>query len=215
MGIQIQGNSSTLAEVDPYKLSLRVSQVARGASYTVSGMSGQLTAALGANSSFFAMRMDPSAGASYKAYIDKIRLEWTTTIAFTTPITAGRRLALFRGSGAAASSGTALVPVKKDTSDGNTQFLSAEGGDIRISNTGILTVTGITYEADPLRVASLTHAGSAGAFREVIWEFDPGSASGAVVLRQGELIAIRNPIAMDAVGQWQIAVTVDWHEGTI
>lgn len=214
MAIQMQGFLGTVADVDSYKRGYRSTLVPRGASHCVTGVSGTVAAALAANSSVFAMRLDPAAGASYKAYIQRIRLQWTTIVAFTTAVTAGRRLALFRGTGAAASGGTSTPPVKKDTSDGNSQFLTAEGGDVRIATTGALTVTGITFETDPIRTVSLTHVGAAGAFFEQILEFGVSDAGGPLVLNQGELLAIRNPAAMDAAGTWQLGVTVDWDEGT-
>ena len=216
MGLPILGApSNNPAEVDAYKSGQRVTIVGRGASHAVASVTGTIAAALAANSAVFAMRLDPAAGASYKAYITRIRLQWTTIVAFTTAITAGRRLSIYRGSGAAASGGTALAgAAKKDTADGVSKFDSA-GGDMRIATTGALTVTGITFETRELRTMGLTHVGAAGAFLEQIWEFGPTDASGEIVLNQGELLAIRNPAAMDAAGTWQLAVNVDWHEGTI
>ena len=215
MAIQVQGYSGTVAETDSYKRSQRVSLVARGTSYGVSSITGTIAAALGANSAVFAMRLDPAAGATYKAYIARMRLTYTTIVAFTTPITAGRRLALYRGAGAAASGGTALATAaKKDTADGNSQFNSGEGGDMRIATTGALTVTGITFETE-FRTLTLVHVGAAGGFVERVWEFNASDAGGEIVLNQGELIAVRNPAAMDAAGTWQLGVDVDWVEGTI
>lgn len=214
MAIQMQGNGGTVMEVDAYKRSQRVSIVARGASYAVANITGTIAAALGANSSVFAMRLDPAAGASYKAYIERIRLQFTTIAAFTVPVTAGRRLALFRGAGAAASGGTAIAAAaKKDTADGNSQFNSGEGGDMRIATTAALTVTGITFETQELRAMTLVHVGAAGNFMEQVWEFNATDSGGPIALNQGELLAIRNPAAMDAAGTWQLGVNVDWVEG--
>ena len=215
MGIQIIGAGGTIAEVDPYKKALRVSQIARGASYSLVGQTGTMAAALGANSSIWAVRLDASAGATYKVYIDRLRVEWRTLTAFTTPITEGRRIALFRGSGAAPSGGTTIIPVKKDSADGVSQIANTEGGAAHIATTAALTVAGITFEADPIRIFPLEHNGAAAAREERIWEFDPGSASGAQVLNQGEVLAIRNPAAMDAAGTFKLTVTIDYHEGTI
>jgi hypothetical protein len=216
MAVQTQGFSGTVDEVDAYKRSRRISIVARGPSYAIAAQTGTIAAALGANSAVFAMRLDPAAGAAYKAYIDRIRLQWTTIVAFTTPITAGRRLALFRGAGAATSGGTPLATVvKKDTADGNSQFASGEGGQVSIATTAALTVAGITFEADPFRIMTLVQAGAAGAFAEAVFEFNPSDAGGPVVLGQGELLAIRNPVAMDAAGTWQLGVNVDWIEGAL
>jgi len=216
MAIQGAGNSGVIWEVSSYKRGLAVCPVGRAPSYSTANITGTMAAALGANSSIFAMRLDPAAGASYKAYIEQIRIQFTTIVAFTTPITAGRRLALFRGSGAATTGGTAVaLAAKKDTADGNSQFNSGEGGDIRIATTAALGVAGITFEADPLRLMTLVHVGTAGAHYEAVWEFSANVSGGSCVLNQGELFAIRNPAAMDAAGTWQLGVSVDWYEGNI
>lgn len=217
MAIVLEGGvSGNDCEVDAYKSSQRVSITPRGASYAISEITGTIAAALAANSAVFAMRLDPAAGSTYKLYVARIRLEYTTIVAYTTPVTAGRRLAVFRGTGAAASGGTAIATaVKKDTADGNSQVNSGEGGDARIATTGALTVTGITFESNPVRVMNLIHVGAAGGYTERVFEFNASDAGGELVLNQGELIAIRNPAAMDAAGTWQLGVTVDWFEGTI
>lgn len=183
--------------------------------YATSGVTGTIAAALGANSSVFAMRLDPGAGTKL-AFVERIRCQYTTIVAYTTAVTAGRRLALFRGSGAAASGGTGItVGVRKDTANGvASEFDVANGGDIRIATTGALTVTGITYETDPIRIATLTHAGAAGGYVEWLWEFGAGAESAPIVLQPGQLLAIRNPAAMDAAGTWQLSVSVDWYEAT-
>jgi hypothetical protein len=213
MAIQQQGFGGTVSEVDAYKRTERIAIAARGASHAAVGQTGTMAAALGANSSVFAMRPDPSAGATFKAYISRIRIEWRCIAAFTTPITEGRRLALFRGSGGAPSGATTVVPVKKDSADAASQFTVADGGIIQVSTTAALTMTGITFEADPLRVFPLEHLGAAAAREERIYEFNPSDAGGEIVLNQGEVLAWRNPAAMDAAGTWKLTVTVDWYEG--
>lgn len=182
----------------------------RGTRFCTSSVTGTMAAALTANSSVFAMRLDPSAGKN--AYIERIRIQFTTIVAFTTAITASRRLALFRGSGAAASSGTAITEAtKKLASSIDSEFNAALGGDIRIAATGGLTVTGITYETNPIRTMSLVHVGAAGAFYDRIFEFGNGETA-PIVLEPGQLLAVRNPAAMDAAGTWQMAIDVDWFE---
>lgn len=179
-------------------------------SYAVAATSGIIAAALAANSSVFAMRLDPSS--DRRAYIERMRVQINTLTAFTTPVTAGRRLALFRGSGAAASGGTALTAANKWTAEAATsEFLTANGGDIRISSTGALTVTGITYETTSLREMSMAHIGASGGFVEYLIDF-AASESCPVILEPGQLLAIRNPVLMDAAGTFQVSVSVDWHE---
>ncbi len=41
----------------------------------------------------------------------------------------------------------------------------------------------------------------------------PGPAtSGTQYAATGQVLAIRNPVVMDAAGTWQLAVAVDWYE---
>lgn len=202
-------DGTTLSRVDLVK-GLRTTTVPRGNAYAVTNITGTIGAALAANSAVFAMRLDP--GSDVLAFIERIRIQYTTIVAYTTPITAGRRLALYRGSGAASSGGTAITTVhKKDSTSSGSECETAQGGDIRISTTGALTVTGITWEADPIRTISLVHVGAAGAYYEAILEFH-ASECAPIILQPGQLLGIRNPAAMDAAGTWQLAINVDWHE---
>src|SRR4051794_31870639 len=132
MAIQTQGFGGTVQDVDSYLRSARVAVVPRGASYSVSTITGTIAAALAANSAVYAMRVSPSGAKT--AYVTKVRLRWTTIGAFTTPITAARRLALYRGSGAASSGGTALAAMaKKASGDAVSKFDSAQSGDVRVA----------------------------------------------------------------------------------
>jgi hypothetical protein len=196
-----------LLEVES-NLAARVSIYPPGVGAFVSSITGTMAAALAANSSVFAMRLDP--GAAVNAYITRIWLEWATIVAFTTPVTAGRRLALYRGSGANASGGTALTAAAMADSTQTSEFSTAQGGDMRIATTAALTVTGITYEAQEFRTMHLTGFGAAGANRFVDW--NAPSFGPLMVIRPGQLLAIRNPAAMDAAGTWQLAVGVEWRE---
>lgn len=187
--------------------------VNRGNGFSLASTTGTIAATLGAGSSTFAMRLSPTS--SVNAFIERIRIEFTTIVAFTTPVTAGRRLAVFRGSGAATSGGTDLggagtILPKRGTAD-TSQFTTANGGSARISTTAGLTVTGITFESVALAEFGLVHVGNAGNYREVIYEFGGGHVQ-PIQLTAGQLLAIRNPAAMDAGGTWQMSVSVDWHE---
>ena len=205
-------SSGAQANVDTYK-ALRVVNTPRGRGYAYSGMSGTLTAAIAANSCFWAMRSNPSA--TDKVFIDRIKLAFTTIVAFTTAVTAGRRLALYRGSAAAASGGTAVANnaiVKKASAVyANSICDPASGGDMRISTTSALTTTGITFETEPIAIMSLTHVGAVGGFSEVLWQYN-ACDSQEIILEPGQLLAIRNPAAMDAAGTWQLNVDINWHE---
>ena len=207
----IESPSGVLLEVESDKKAERAINVPRGRGYSVAEVTGTVAAALAANSCVFAMRLDP--GATDRAFIDRVRLQWTTLVAFTTAVSAGRRLALYRGSGAATAGGTSIPEASKKWAAGAaaSEFDLAQGGDIRIATTGSLTQTGITWEARPIAVATLSHAGAAGAFYETILEFAP-SESYEVVLEPGQLLGVRTPVVMDAVGTWQLGVNVQWRE---
>ena len=131
------GASSALLDVESDKKASRVVLAGRGEAFSISSITGTVAAALGANSSVFAMRLDP--GSPLLAFIERIRLQYTTIVAYTTPVTANRRLAVYRGSGAAASGGTALsTAAQKNSTSSPSECNSAQGGDIRISTTGAL-----------------------------------------------------------------------------
>lgn len=198
------GGSTTLA-VDSNRAA-RMSVVPRGQQFVVSEITGTVAAALGGNSAVFAMRVDPSS--TLRAFIERVVLRYSTVVAYTTPVTAGRRLALFRGSGAAATAGTAIAAATpKSTAFAASEFDAATGGDMRIAATGALTVTGITFETAPIAVMPLVHVGGAGAYAEATFVFDS-----PLQLEPGQLLAVRNPAAMDAAGTWQLGVEVHWRE---
>lgn len=185
---------------------------AAGNNYTVAAKTGTIAAAAAAGAAVFAMRVNP--GSSKKAYINLLKLRFTTIVAFTTPVTQTRSLVITRGAGAATSGGTAITAVaQKDTAYGASQFDAAVGGDTRIASTGALTVTGITWETVNLGELTLAHVGSAGNFYEAVYEFD--LRNHPVELNPGELLGVRvGPSAMDAAGTWSLGVEVAWREGT-
>lgn len=210
MAIQIQGTNSVNVQADSFMGSMRVSTVPRGDGYALSSVTGTIAAAATANSCFFAMRTNP--GASKNAYITQLRIQYTTIVVYTTPVTAGRRLAVYRGSAAAASGGTALATAAQMLTTSPTSIVnSANSGDARIASTGGLTVTGITFETQELETFYLTGYGAAGATANFERRYDQAGSS-PIILTPGQLIAIRNPAAMDAAGTWQIGVDIEWYE---
>ena len=204
--------SSTGAEVNSEGALYTVDLDPTGDNYTVVGKTGTIAAAAAGGAAVFAMRLDP--GSAKKAWIELVRIRWTTLVAFTTPVTATRSIVLTRGSGAATSGGTAITTAtKKDSTNGASEFDTALGGDMRIATTGALTVTGITWETVNLGEVTLAHLGAAGAHSEAIYEFS--NRNHAVELNPGEVFGIRvGPSAMDAAGTWMIGVEVAWREST-
>lgn len=202
--------SNTGAEVNADGALYTVELDPTGTNYVVSGKTGTIAAAAAAGAAVFAMRLDP--GSAKKAWIDMIKLRWTTIAAFTTPVTATRSIVITRGSGAATSGGTSIpAAAKKDSTYGASEFDVALGGDIRIASTGALTVTGITWESTNLAEQSLIQVGAAGGYVEATYEFS--NRNHACELNAGELIGIRvGPSAMDAAGTWVLNVEVAWRE---
>lgn len=177
----------------------------RGFGFGAAGVSGTIAAALAQDSIVFAMLCGPQASTSVRdrlsVYLDRLRIAFTTIGAFTTPITAGRRLGIYRASGAvAATGGTALGVAKKDT-NAPTSVVT----DVRIASTAALTVAGITREANPIGVLDLTHVGGAGGRQDLIYEMS-AAISSEEVIDPGELLVISSPVAMDAAGTWQLSV---------
>lgn len=202
-------STAGLAAIETKTKALRVTSVPRGLQYTTAGITGTIAAALAANSTVFAMRMDP--GATLVAFVERIRLQYTTIVAYTTAISAARRLHILRStnSGFAPSGGTALVPVAKHSTFAPSEFGAAAGGFTAIATTGSLTMTSLTFDtANSFGVCSLAHLGAAGAYGECIFDFsdDP------IMLTAGQTLAIQNPAAMDAAGTWQLSVAIDHHE---
>ncbi|RYF21779.1 MAG: hypothetical protein EOO77_05350 [Oxalobacteraceae bacterium] len=211
MAYIIDGRSAQLGHaIEAKTKAIRVVDCPRGTGYALSGTSGSVAAAAAAGGCFFAMRINPSS-TNILTFVERVRLQFTTITAFTTSITAGRRLSLYRGTGAATTGGTQMQPVNVDTSGAVSQVNTATGGDSRIASTATLGVTGITWEAYPIREMALVHLGAAGyqGNDENVFDF---SASAPIILQAGQVLGIRNPQAMDAGGVWQISVDIAFHE---
>lgn len=179
-------------------------------SYSMSVTSGTMAAALGAGAAFFVMRLDPSS--PVLAFIKRVRVQFTTIVAFTVPVTAGRRIGVYRGSGAAASGATAVLDfLQTDSTRAPSQFATAEGGSVQVATTAALTVTSIVYEAVALRERSLVHVGAAGAHDDFAID-GLGDGAPLMVLQPGQLLAIRTVPAMDAAGTWAATISIDWDE---
>lgn len=212
---QIEGPSANIQEIETTKAA-RVTNIPRivTGSYKLAAVTGTIGAAAGANGCFYASRLD-AAATTLVTLIEKLRLQFTTIVAFTVPVTAARRLEVYRGTGAAASGGTDIAPTdnsnQTDSNYNASEMMSPQGGSTRIATTASLTVTGITFETQPIGTLALTHVGAAGGNQERIYEYD-ATHTKPFMLRPGELLAIRNPVAFDAAGTWQLAVEQEWSE---
>lgn len=202
---------SGAAAVEQITKSQRVTLAPRGYAYAASGTTETVAATLASGAAVFTMRNDASS--SKRVFIERIRLGYTTIVAYTTPVTAGRRLHLVRSTASSAnpSGGTAIVPVAKDSTDPDSECSTAGGGDTRISTTAALTVTGTTWDTNVLRTLPLVHVGAAGAFVEYIIDV-AASESAPIILEPGQALGLIAGAAFDAAGTWQLAVNVDFHE---
>jgi hypothetical protein len=180
-----------------------------GSPYSIAGQTGTMAAALAQDSIVFGMRAKTNpadAPPRFPVQVDGVFLAYTTIVAFTTPLTVGRRLGIFRASGASVTGQTALSAVAKWTKNAGAD----DGLEVapRISTTAALTAAGVVREANPLGVLDLTTFGAAGARTEKYYPFLDLDAP--VILEPGELLVVSIPVAMDAAGTWQLVVEVDY-----
>lgn len=186
--------------------------VNRGHGYSLSVQSGTIAAALAQDAIVLALRADTATGAEIGMYLECLRLSFQTIVAFTTPVTAGRRLGIYRATnpGAEVSGGTDVVAAirKRDT---NANVPDSKAVLARIASTAGLTVGGLVREAHPLALMDLASVGTAGARLEVTYELSPPKTQ-EWCLNPGEYLVISNPAAMDAAGTWQLTGQLSWYE---
>ena len=191
----------------------RTLNVHRGNGFALATQSGTIAAALAQDALVFALRADTTANSAVGVYVDRLRLAFQTIAAFTTPITAGRRLGIYRAAnaGAEVSGGTDVKSTirKKDSlSAASTAALAL------IATTAGLTAGGLAREAAPLAHLDLVSIGAAGARQEHIFEL-ASTKPQEWCLNPGEYLVISNPVAMDAGGTWQLTLgELSWYEAT-
>ena len=188
-----------------------------GTGWTISATTGTMAAALGSASDVFTMRAYTDT--TKAALVYRMRVQFTTITAFTTPVTAGRRLALYRfaqpagaSNGNPSANNTNIVPLGLNPADTSSIFTLASAtpnfGSMDIATTAAMTMgSNMTVAATPLRVLNLSHVGAAGGNAEADWDFPT-----PVFLPAGYGLTIRPPANMDAAGTWHLAVTVSWTE---
>lgn len=213
MTIQIQGTNAVNVLADSYLGGLRTCTVPRGEGYSLATVTGTVGAALAINNCIFAMRLNPAT--TKVAYFTQFRLQWCVTTAFTAAASTGRRLSLYRGYGAAATLGTQLtVAAGQRSAAATSQFNSGNGGDIRVIGnvtTTALGLTGITFETQELETCLVSGMGAA----STVWTFErrwDAAASSPIQIRAGQLLVVRNPVAMDAAGVFVAGIDLEWFE---
>lgn len=167
----------------------------------VTGITGTMAAGLASGACAWAFRYPLAA--TGKLYVERIHQHYVCLGGFTAPITAGRRLALFRGFGADPAGGASLDVVRKCSSEAVETLVSG-----KIATTAALTTTGITFESSPGRRLLLAHAGVAGASYDEEWRFD-GAGADSEPLLPGELFGGLAGQAFDAGGTWQLNLSID------
>jgi len=189
----------------------RVLPVNRGHGYALAVQTGTMAAALGADSIVFALRADTTAASVTGVYVDRMRLAFQTIVAFTTPITAGRRLGIFRASNAGAEV-TGGTDVKASIRKKDTNAPASSVALALIATTAALTAGGLSREAAPLAHLDLVSVGAAGGRLEHIYELANTNPQ-EWCINPGEYLVISNPAAMDAAGTWQLTVNeLSWYE---
>lgn len=158
-----------------------------------SGITGIMAAALASGGSVFVGRYPLAA--TGQLLVHWIHLHYVTLGSYTTPVTAGRHLAIQRGSGADPSGGTDIDVVRNRSAGAETLLTG------KVATTGALTVTSITYETPVRARLLLAQAGNAGNDYDEIWAFD-----NTLILAPGQLFGIRAGQLFDAAGTWQLNV---------
>lgn len=177
------------------------------------GSTQTLAAALAANSVLYSMRAAPNTPGNIRgAYIERVRLQYTCLVSFTTPITAGRGLTLIGLANSTATGGAAVTAQPKGSNSSN--IVSVFDGTTLIATTGALGV--VTGTGRPVYgYASLAGLGNAGDRATFEWTFSGGDTAPIAVSNGGGINATLQNFgvglsqAMDAAGQFELAVEVD------
>lgn len=181
-----------------------------GSPYSLAGITGTMAAALAQDAVVFAMRAFTNPAAPSPStlraplQVDGLYLAFTTIVAFTTPITAGRRLGIYKGSAALPNAGTAITPVAKRTNDAGADN-GLDTAAAQIATTVGLTAGAFVRQANLLGMLDLTAFGTAGARVEKYFPF-LDQVDGPVILEPGEVLVVSNPVVFDAAGTWQLEV---------
>jgi hypothetical protein len=214
MGIQLQGNAGTIAEVDGTGMrALRVTPrpVDPGAlgAYRASMITGAMAAGLAANAEVFQFRWTD---ATRLCVITKVQFDGLGSIvAFAAGFAAFRGI-VARSFTASGTGGTAATltgnNLKQRTSHGTTL-----AGDIRIASTAALGAGTKTLDAQAFGavVNGLSATAGIGISEGAIFDANAGGGY-PLVLAQNEGFAVQATVP--ATGTWTAGFTVEWTEVT-
>lgn len=176
-------------------LAARYYKAAPFAGQTFSGVTGTIGAGLTAGSAVAVVRYP----GSKKFALSWLHVHVSTIVAFTTPVTAGRRLHLRHGTGGAGwdagAAGGAALDVSRNWSSGAETKV-----DGRVASTGALTTTGLTF-ADVKARLLLSQAGASGADYDEIWRFDE-----PLILLPNEVVGLVAGATFDVGGTWEAEI---------
>lgn len=185
-----------------------------GQGYSLVDTTGTMAAALAANAIVYGMRALPNVAGSPavgQLEIDSLWLAFTTIVAFTTPVTGKRFIAVHKAAATArvaAGGADTVLPCSKWTSNAGSDN-GLDGTKGHISTTAACTNPAGYALGARVAMLDLTAFGAAGARTEGFWAF--ARDQGEVILDPGELLVVVNGTnAMDAAGTWQLAVGVDY-----
>ncbi len=190
------------------RISLRPLELGNGGAYRLGGKSGALTGA-GANTPVFSFRWGSD---THLALVTAISWWWFTQTAFTAAQVVDHALFVARGFTASDSAQTALTPAGNDCKK-RTSYPTSKATDVRISNTGAITVG--------TRALDAQHKGSRGQWSNAVGaQLQPGSANfwfplegeGPIILAQNEGLVLQNLTAMGATGVIRLFVDLAWLE---
>lgn len=194
-----------------------VAKTIAGNGWTAAATTGTMVPSIATTGNIFTMRAYTAS--TMAALVNRIRVQYTTITAFGTPVTAGRRLALYRfaqpagaSNGNPSANNTNIVPIGLNPADTSSIFTQASAtpnfGSMDIATTDVMTVgSNMTVAATPLRVLNLTHAGAAGGNAEADWVFTV-----PVFLPAGYGLVIRPGANFEATGTWHLNLSIDWTE---
>lgn len=186
--------------------------------FRFTGRTQIMGAALAANSVVFAMHASPStATVPGLEYIERVRAQWTTIVAFGTPVTAGRGLAIAPGTNVAPTGGAIVpgTPKGGGSIPASSQFDALTGGLTRIATTVALGGMAPALAFGRLGEMGLSSRGNAGDSLIFEWDFTGDDTAPLAFVQNGTNVAgypgfvIYNPQAMDAAGTWELIVEVD------
>lgn len=189
------------------------------------GATGIIAAGLAANSVLVGIRvlssyqlsgLDSVRSQGLPVYLERAKITYTCTTAFTTPITAGRSLILQKAtisgaSGGLITGGQALnTGIKGNGASSPQPFdTSVAGTNLRIATTTGLTLNGPVVGSQIIGRMPLTGHGNAGNSLEYEY-LATGEHTSPAAFFVEQAFLISNPQAMDAGGQFELTVELCW-----